>query len=839
VRVYGEDAWSIPSARAEVIGWVASAVPEFRRLLIEDAPGIVLSYGDPEVLTDAEILKALTTALKREDRWFDPRKGVLLKLARATLETHLVKLLSSDASARGRKRLLRWASAGAYASAAPSALRIALSQTETENLRCAAIRCVLACASDEEKRALCNLADEPSAAIRDTILEYLVEAISGSRLVDFVLRGGDYSFRYWLNLVTDRIAVADLDAVLERLLPQLRSHVITSSTEAMVDIACVVVLARLRRPNPDVQLVLDTLEAIERGPLKYGRTLAHARRKDHLESALRHRPALRRGLWERRLARKEAFMAEALGRTSEDDVAWLFSLSESQPDWRQPILFGLSGIVNLLSEPDRDRLLESLDASSGVHAAVGDIINRSRAFSLERRRREDEEAQKDAKRREHISAGFEPLRTEIEQGRNTKALGWALQHLQDSLFSQGQVSLDGLDGKLSDDLIQAFRSGFKACWRGQTLGPAEGGNRGWDNEAFQCGLVGLALDAKDGLDFAVLTSADAELAARYALLAFNGFPTWFDELIEAHRVEVKRVLRESVSAEWENQTETMTSLARASSEPKVTAELLSEIAVELLEDSAPKSLSTLRGAIDAIFAVTALDRRVPRLIEESLANERDLARMPQWLRGWAHARPTLCAEWFETRLDSGTIEPTLFIVTAELLEDDLGDEYRPVRCSAFSGAEALERWSMLLLSHVRPRDDMDRSGFSSKTARGEAEDLRRRTLSLLTKDTSIAARYALQRVVNHPEIGRVPGEGSRRLAEQHACACDAAAPVWSEQAILESERGDDKRPVNIDELFGLVRRHIRDVARSIEEGEFSYRDLFVKRDMVKSCGTEI
>lgn len=66
---------------------------------------------------------------------------------------------------------------------------------------------------------------------------------------------------------------------------------------------------------------------------------------------------------------------------------------------------------------------------------------------------------------------------------------------------------------------------------------------------WQFGLAAISAEAEDKAWARNLTREEAELAARYVPIRLNGFPTWLEDLVEAHPAAVDAVLGEELSKE--------------------------------------------------------------------------------------------------------------------------------------------------------------------------------------------------------------------------------------------------------------------------------------------------
>jgi hypothetical protein len=128
VRVFDEIHYRVPSLHQPIIGWLASELPAFRKLLLQDHPFVALYEGDPDALTDDEIrisLRALCSRLaagQPDLGW--PTQATVRKLARAAIEADVRALLHAYQSVHPMERrlesvfdhLLRLAVVGRYKS---------------------------------------------------------------------------------------------------------------------------------------------------------------------------------------------------------------------------------------------------------------------------------------------------------------------------------------------------------------------------------------------------------------------------------------------------------------------------------------------------------------------------------------------------------------------------------------------------------------------------------------------------------------------------------------------------------------------------------------------------
>ena len=132
----------------------------------------------------------------------------------------------------------------------------------------------------------------------------------------------------------------------------------------------------------------------------------------------------------------------------------------------------------------------------------------------------------------------------------------------------------------------------------------------------------------------------------------------------------------------------------------------------------------------------------------------------------------------------------------------------------------------LLHLAVRPEDYVDHVGAYSPGTRDHAEDFRRRCMNKLAEDPSLEAYMALRRLRSDGELVAYKDLLERVADAQVSRAVEAAAAPWTETNVVTVERGDERRPNSLDDLFRLVLRHLARVGQLVENDDFSYRGLF-------------
>jgi hypothetical protein len=348
------------------------------------------------------------------------------------------------------------------------------------------------------------------------------------------------------------------------------------------------------------------------------------------------------------------------------------------------------------------------------------------------------------------------------------------------------------------------------------------------------GLTGLSLEVERELDFASLTDVEVERAVRYALYELNGFPLWFDALVAAHCGKVRAVLEGVVHAEWAATMENHGVISRAPYEPLRTAELVRELVIAELERGAPGHTRTVHYAIGVLLLSTPPGRDIAGVLGKYVAASAsgEVQALAEWLRGWSHFAPERAASWLQKLATSNEARflPVVEALAA-LLEEDFDGDGRLVATPAWTPA-ALEAWVRMLHIAVRPEDDVDHleGQVYSPGTRDHAQQFRSRCIFRLARDPSREAFAALRRIRASKEMKPYAEMVDRMIRAQLTAAAEHLSTPWTEDDILTVERGDERPPRTTADLFALVRRHLVEVAKLLENDDFSYAALFDKKE---------
>jgi hypothetical protein len=856
VRAFGEREFHIPESRLKLSGWLATELPEFRKLILHDRPDVLLFGGDPDLLTDRELedgLVAISVGLLAgaDDRF--TRSGVLRKLARPSAEPIVLSLLSTCPTTRSLQILaLQLAKFGRYRTCVPLALSLALDRDADTYVRSEAINAVIEAGAAADRDRLIPLTTDPSSRIRAELLELVPAIVRGKDLVRLMLGGGDLEFRFYVRRMTERISDTDLDAIVTGLEPILRRTIIDAQTEPAYCAALPIVTEVIHRGR-STPASISILRAIDR-LTEHHTVFISDEELEQLRRGLAANAGCRRALLEAQLADGLAahyrMRMGRFGQATLEDVPWLAGLWEKsvRKERRRAARNSSPQVVKLQRSDLIDRLIDDLygdlteaeqtparaQLPQELLVRIDARIQRNKEFERERVRNDAKLKRQAVSTRAKNAKAFQPRIKEIENGDDSSALVWAWQHLGEEQKSQrARRDFSRLVELVGEELVPSFSRGLRAYWRKNAVAIPDPSN----NEVMLrdlTGLTGLTLEIDDGLDLRALSPNEARLAATYALYELNAFPLWFEDLVAAQPTIVKAVLHEVISRVWAMRTEKPTLLRFGPYAAKSIATLMRHILLDVAKAKPPGSRHVLEDGIDTLLTSGDDPLRVVNIAKTGIvADSGDQGRLAQWLRLLAHVDPVAAADHLESMrtTDVASYERVLEIV-ANFLEQDVSDRYHMSLVTAMHSPRALGTWLRLLLLGVSPERDIEHPSGTTYAvgARDHAQGFRNRCLNLLRQNPTEAAHDVLAELATDPTLAGYHSAIVPSIEYQLEVARDAIARPLSEDEVLAIERGDERPPRTLDDLLALVRSHITHVDRLIsKDDDFSYRDVFSEK----------
>jgi hypothetical protein len=340
---------------------------------------------------------------------------------------------------------------------------------------------------------------------------------------------------------------------------------------------------------------------------------------------------------------------------------------------------------------------------------------------------------------------------------------------------------------------------------------------------WQFGLAAISAEAEDPKWATKLSDEEACLAARYAPLELNGFPSWLDSLIEAHPKAVDDVLGEelalSLREPLENNSHSIVLQNIRHASPRVVALFTPRISAWLdealgaLGDNAPaEARDRLSQAVD-ILLHSGNGGQLPKL--EALA-ERGLADglSAPYAGVWLPVLLQLNPEKGVTALERGLAEvaPSARGPGVDWFAALFGRDHREtaidLRNPAFTPALLL-RLVRLAYKHVRFNEDVHHEGLYSPDERDHAESGREAVLKALLATTGNAGWAAKLKMAEDPLFAHFKYRAIALAKEASAVEADGAP--MSDDGVLALDQYGEAPPTTRDGIFEVMRDRLDDI----------------------------
>jgi hypothetical protein len=406
---------------------------------------------------------------------------------------------------------------------------------------------------------------------------------------------------------------------------------------------------------------------------------------------------------------------------------------------------------------------------------------------------------------------------------------WQL--LSETVDSNSRYAIDSvapLEPMLGPEVAAALRDGLIQHWRLWTpkLKSARSADeRNQINTADCIGVTGISLEARTKPDWAEqLSSAEALIAASYATLEINGFPSWLSQLAVAKPAEVRKVLMEEVGAELAD-LEAVTrfgvleDLSRAA---KPVVELMATVLFEELErrhDLTPNALAPMLSVIAGglrehreRFVKCALDR---------FNNADDMRVGSLHLAAAFNIDSTTATGALMERLDRIDASAQTALVQL-ILPSIFGTHFRSDDTArpALSFA-SLQRLVVMAYRIVRIEDDHNRPGGEVYTPdeRDHAEQARGAAFNQLVETPGRATFDALLRFAEDPEFP-LDKVHLRELARERAAKDSESAP-WPPAEVIAFEQTAEAAPRTGKDLQSTALRRLDDMQYDLLHADFA------------------
>jgi hypothetical protein len=339
---------------------------------------------------------------------------------------------------------------------------------------------------------------------------------------------------------------------------------------------------------------------------------------------------------------------------------------------------------------------------------------------------------------------------------------------------------------------------------------------------WQLGLAAIYAEAEDPNWSAKLTDEEARLAARFAPLELNGFPSWLDDLVAAHPAAVDAILGSELSlAMREGGAEIGATILLQNirhAKPRVMSSFAARIKawldsvgdIEFAADS--PVLGRLSSAVDILMQAQEpqILTDLKKTAEINLAKGLDRPAAKIWLPVLMQLDPQGGVEALEAGLKKASAAQRGLGVDWFGALFGLGHRGAIVelRRPEFT-PDLLLRLVRLAYMHVRPTDDAHHVGSYSPDERDHAEQGRNAVLSALLATTGAEGWAVKQKMATDPLFAhfkdRVLALANERAAEE------VDGNALSESEVVTLDTYGEVPPATRDEMFAIMRDRLEDI----------------------------
>lgn len=861
----------VPPSLAPVLGWLACFDDDMRRKAIEVAPEVMLRFGDPQCIPLADraaVLRSLDGRY-RDHRWlgFHSDDSILKRFVDPALVETFNLLLSDPHVSRGMKRMvLDTILAGELKGCEEAALALAVDENCDLMVRVDAVQ-ILKYADLNRLETLASYAKTASGLplrLWSQLCRILYPSVLGVegllemiRKVPAQDRDRNDMAPGTLSLCIKRTSATQLSILLTGLLDltadppliMLEAEPLVSSRFQFLIRPLAELTARLVEEFPAESLPVADMARAQRLLRRAHYIQGFDRGDDPFRRAIQAKSDVRRFFFwawvedERQSGHSGNlglnFFVEIVGATEEDFDWLLIDAAEKTSHEDRLAAFEAAVSIGLWLDKIDARLAYLRIAAEGKpefqaildRALMPPSLDWQAIQSKWQRQRDAMNDQKEAYQRQ-IGEWLQNQLPAIREGQDVDALS-RLVIESDCEWSKSWVS-DGnlrlLNEKFGEEVSKAAWEGWKAFWRNWSPPLSREREDTARIEAeLVVGLVGLAAEFGEGLDPDTLSPGEVELAVRYATRSLNEFPAWLDTLAKVQPDRVREGLLTAIESEVaareaeENPVGVLTKLAYGRSELQdlVASELLA-----LLEVAEVRHSEVLRNALAIIGKVSTLDPfRIRTLVAmRAEASARDEERFLQWFIMWLGYDAVHALDYLERHLAAlSSVDADAFMLRlAALLGGPHWEHALPERAPIYS-AGILRRLILMLYQHVRPSDDIMRSGAYSPGPRDDAQDLRQSLVVQLGEMKGEEAFQSLQELAAHPAL-HAHRDWLQRLTRECAARSSESSP-WTPREVSHFQETMCVAPRTPEELFSITVRELSAFRRHVESGDFSPRAL--------------
>lgn len=874
------------------------SIERLRQRVLEATPDIHLRYGDPGALPlpyRKSVLKALVDRYKGRDRVFISWDGDALKrLASPDLSGDVTAYLASSETPEDLKcDLFMLVAHGRLPDCCDVAITMLGDTETTENIRLYAAAAVRDSGTPQIRRQLFDVLtgmSNPSSRLIGHVIEACFptvipaeELLSAIRMAPEIRRHSvdlPYTLEKHLGeVLTSEASVSILDGLLVLLLepPLIEKKSVSRRyawTVELIPLCLQLILGKAQLSPGEVDSVVEAVRVLE-SRNSYGWWDSHGRRnetKDIAKALDRHSNVKRALYWRRIIRNREKYGRDPYFHSlqghylvpifSVADIGWMTSdvLGHERTNADRRLLLGhmlaiarqekavwrlcfsvlpslarfdvgvLKFVAKQLAELAWSPIWRFL--VSQCHNGVGD------KYWWTRKKRETFDKWFAIRERYWLWRH----RSELASGKFVGVLVNVVMNSTRQQSSREVIDWDVVSQKWGRPISQSICRGCEVVWRQhKPVFPHEK----TDNTVEYFVLVSLpglaSLWGRGALDFNAMSADDVELATRYACRELNGFPEWFPQLLAQRADEVGRTLMLAIAGEWEytGDQQHVHGVLSTLVWHNIDTQKIAPGVMELLAKGDPKNQQMLGYTLDFIMKDTA-----GRAFVSVLAPGRESAIAPAsapwflWVAAWLRVDGVAALRAIEQRIAGMALpeaDALVVGVSSHLLDRRGGKPSGVAAALSYREPACLRRLIPLVLQHVRPDEDRDRSNGEaySPDARDNAERFRYLLWEVLRDSESPEADNVLREFLDEPAMVR-NHDWIRELLDRRRSRRADDVP-WDATDVRSFAEKHLIAPRSDYTLYRLICRHLKDIQADFERPEIpGVRKRLRKEDLEDS-----
>jgi hypothetical protein len=325
-----------------------------------------------------------------------------------------------------------------------------------------------------------------------------------------------------------------------------------------------------------------------------------------------------------------------------------------------------------------------------------------------------------------------------------------------------------------------------------------------------------------------LTQADAENAARYAVLELNGFPIWLPDLFQAFPDAVTRVVLGEIDHELSISVADVDSHYVLNAVAWSGQWLWNALAPTILErlKKLQKNLTNLRRLLTIVQGSSLSDAAIAAVAAQKARASQDLIVAPIWFAVWIGVEPDVAVPALAARLAGIDTVANRTLFAAHFITALLGGRLSGSGARhAYRAVQYMKALYLTVHAYVRAEDDIQRAGKGvySPGLRDDAQEARDALFAFIRETPGKEAYLALLDIA-HAHTN----ESSRPWMSFHVKAkatADADISPWSPSQVRDFHDALERTPGNHRDLWYLAVSRLMDLRADLEEGDSSVASI--------------